>query len=1531
MSWRATGWMLAKLALGLSLVFAVPGVMAGQVATTTVTETVYHADGTPASGSVIVSWPSFTAANGASVPAGSTTATIAANGLLSLGLVPNAGSTPIGSYYTAIYHLDDGSVTREYWVVPVSAYAVQVSTIKSAVLPLSVAQQTVSKAYVDTAIATAMAGTPLSSSTPYVLKAGDTMTGPLELPGDPTAPLQASDKQYVDEQTAGLTAGLGQKVSTLPSATQTVAQPAGTQLAVNILNGVEYASQYVSGAGNNGIANAAASPDCASGCEVKAEQTYAGTENVAPTSWNNGTHVTDDRGGAVLVFFNAQTIESDGLTGGSNLFPRAIQGSVPYFKTTYNGLGVTGNYNTPGQHILFGLNQNCYGIGDCLLGGWGITSSGGFRDDSDEGAHPFDLLMREDPNVFEGTCATGCTSGSTSLQLSVTANGGTQGEGRYLIDTNPAKTITGGTIVAGTNTGAGARQPQASFTGTSFPLSTFLETAQTIPTQATILSPGTVSVAIATGGVPSGFQTSTTALPTAAGVACVTDATNSNLPLNYEMAAYTTIDGSHLRMTLNKAHASGATIAVGGLCGYGIEQTVDTSAGIRQVFPVVGSTSPTTLLYAGGLSSIVGVQQNTSAYLNVNAAIASITRSGGTVTVTTAGNLPVDVNGLTLTIAGVTDSSYNGSYVVSTTGPVSFTYNQSGANSASSGGSASIVTGGYALYPMAEVLGVYNAATKAVDGQMTLAANTVAWAPGDTVEQPHYFQQRIQADTELIVQTAPRPSLAQSAGIEYDGNNGPGLIGWQVTNGVDASSYLGNGGTHTAPDLAFLAQGVWQRSMGLEAGERAAFAVHCNSHGCGKWNSTYNLFELDSNSGVDTIQYAPRTNDLTLSLGGMAYQFTPGSFTAGVVNATTLNAGTINGVIAPASLPLFGPSGPAHTPGAVPDPGAVAGTTRYLREDGTWNAPPGGGGSSVIPGSGLVYEVAGTSARAATAYDVNRLTQGQSSVWSRYVAFGDSITACCYPSTPANLYANRLAADAGVSATVDAHSGDQACDVANTQVFPNESPADAKNALYTLMIGTNDANVKGTGAYEAVFNLCHQASISWLGSSSANKYTGASFTAVPSGWTTDTTYAAVTGLKSTSSGAVSNWPVTSYGGPVAIWYRIVDGNGGSFSYSVDGGTPVAVNAFTSPAIATQNGSTQAVGVAFATVAAGAHTVSIAVTSASGAGNLVGVLAVGTSPASTQFQGPKVWVGGTPFQENDNLSATTGEYNADVLANVTLLAGYGFGAQFVDVRKYLFGTPVEMYDTLHPNDLGHQHLEEAFESAVQPVVINTAAVVASATAAASAVAATSSFNTAIPGSPYTATLTDSTIFTNAGTVNLPAGAPGGKTYFITNYGGSPAAVVSPGGGNASGSIPANSGVVITSSGSNNWWTMARSAIPASSTPDYADFPMAIVGSPYTTTATDASVFTAGGTVTLNPSDPGGKAYFVFNYGGSNATLATSGGGSANGYVLTPGAGVMAVSSGSGKYWVVGNPPTGFTGSCAPTTTLTVVNGAITGCS
>jgi lysophospholipase L1-like esterase len=978
---------------------AVAQVSGASVATTQVTDTVYRADGTAATGTVIVSWNAFTTPTGRAVSSGTTSATIAAGGVLSISLAPNAGATPMGSYYTAVYHLDDGTVSREFWVVPVSQSAVTLSAIRSTVLPTSVAMQTVSKSYVDTAIAAAVTGHPLDSSTPYVLKAGDTMTGPLVLPGDPTATTQAADKHYVDVNVAAATSGLGQKVSTVPTGTQTVTQPTGSQLQVNLLNGTEYASQYVNGTGNNGIANATSSPDCVNGCDVTADRSYLSGEKYQAPTWNSsttgGTHVVDTRSGerrdmylnpvnpvsggndagqvidvtstrsAASVFQQTGAeepasfglvVSHEGLTGGSNQFPADVESSVPYFKSNYSALSVGGTYNTMGQHVLVPTNIACYGVGDCLMGSQFLKASGGFRDNADEGAHPFDLQIQEDTAVFQGTCTTGCTTGATVVGITPTSGPGTQGEGRFLIDKNPAKVLTAGTLTGSTTGAPGAG---ATFSGTAFPVSVFLSTAQIAASQANILSPGTVTLPILTGGVATGFATSTAALPASSGVACVVDVPNGFNPQNYEMANYQVVDGTHIQLTLNKVHASGATIAVGGLCGYGLEQTVDTSAGIRQVFPVIGSYSSTGLYYAAGLTPIVGTMGQTSAFANLSLQIAAIARSSNVVTVTTGGNLPDDVSGLTMTVAGVSDSSYNGSYTVTTTGPNTLTYTETGANSTSTGGSVAVLTGGYALYPMAEVLGVFNATTKSVDGQLTLAPNAVQWAANDVVEEPHYYQEAVGADVEYVSQTTPRPSVAVRAGIQYQTNLGPGMKGWSITNAAPVTNYFGHGGTHTPPDAAYEAQGVWLRTMTAQAGEQAVFGIHCNSRGCGRWNSNYNLFELDSNVGVDTMAFQPLTSAFSMTLRGTGYSFTPQAFTAGTINATTLNATTINagtltGTIAPAQLPVFGASGATHAAGAVPDPGATAGTTRYLREDGSWSTPTGSGTSGSSAASATV-------------------------------------------------------------------------------------------------------------------------------------------------------------------------------------------------------------------------------------------------------------------------------------------------------------------------------------------------------------------------------------------------------------------------------------------------------------------------------------------------------------------------------------------------------------------------------------------------
>ena len=301
--------MIAAAAFGSATELA-----SGSPAMTTVSDTVYLADGSVARGNLIITWPSFMTADGVAVAAGTSNVALGADGALSVALVPNAGATPAGVYYTVIYQLGPGQVRTETWVVPVSS-PTKLATVR--MTPGSgLAAQPVSVQYVNSALATkaddssvvhiggaeTISGAKifaLSPSVPapanagdiatksyvdsslanvgagnYLPTAGGTMSGPITLPGNPTAPMQASSKSYVDSGLSGkadlisgrvpvselgsgtATAGsclLGDgswgacgsgggtgNVSTTPVANQNVSQPSGTQFSVNNLANVRY-------------------------------------------------------------------------------------------------------------------------------------------------------------------------------------------------------------------------------------------------------------------------------------------------------------------------------------------------------------------------------------------------------------------------------------------------------------------------------------------------------------------------------------------------------------------------------------------------------------------------------------------------------------------------------------------------------------------------------------------------------------------------------------------------------------------------------------------------------------------------------------------------------------------------------------------------------------------------------------------------------------------------------------------------------------------------------------------------------------------------------------------------------------------------------------------------------------------------------------------------------------------------------------------------------------------------------------------
>jgi hypothetical protein len=148
----------------LAFLLVLPGASWSQSpATTTINDFVYRADGSLAGGTLLISWPTFSTSTGQSVAAGRKSVILGPGGTLSVALVPNTGATPSNTFYTVVYQLDDGTVKTEFWVVTPTS-----PTTISAVRTLLGAGNS--------------AVTSVGSRT-FVRKTGDTMTGPLQLPG----------------------------------------------------------------------------------------------------------------------------------------------------------------------------------------------------------------------------------------------------------------------------------------------------------------------------------------------------------------------------------------------------------------------------------------------------------------------------------------------------------------------------------------------------------------------------------------------------------------------------------------------------------------------------------------------------------------------------------------------------------------------------------------------------------------------------------------------------------------------------------------------------------------------------------------------------------------------------------------------------------------------------------------------------------------------------------------------------------------------------------------------------------------------------------------------------------------------------------------------------------------------------------------------------------------------------------------------------------------------------------------------------
>jgi len=329
--WLHVGrWMgLGLVVMGL-IVMAMGMVANAQaVSTTTVQGTVYLANGQPGSGTLNVSWPAFTTASNQAVVAGQMTVPIATDGFVSVNLTPNLGATPAGLYYTAIYQLSDGSTSTEYWVVPVAAQA-SLGSVQAQLMPAAQAVQAVSKAYVDQSIAE-IAGSQLTAT-------GGTLTGPLYLSNDPTQPLQAADKHYVD--------------TTFALAVPIAGGNMTGQLATPGVNGVESPLAGSSQTTLQAAVNAAGTSGA-----VEIPPSYAGTDGFTNP---NGVMVTDLRTTGAQQ--NARSVKEFGaVCNGTTDDTNALQTALNYAQT--HGVALTIPQGTCKTRTLNWHGESIGGLG----------------------------------------------------------------------------------------------------------------------------------------------------------------------------------------------------------------------------------------------------------------------------------------------------------------------------------------------------------------------------------------------------------------------------------------------------------------------------------------------------------------------------------------------------------------------------------------------------------------------------------------------------------------------------------------------------------------------------------------------------------------------------------------------------------------------------------------------------------------------------------------------------------------------------------------------------------------------------------------------------------------------------------------------------------------------------------------------------------------------------------------------------------------------------------------------------------------
>lgn len=288
------------------------------------------------------------------------------------------------------------------------------------------------------------------------------------------------------------------------------------------------------------------------------------------------------------------------------------------------------------------------------------------------------------------------------------------------------------------------------------------------------------------------------------------------------------------------------------------------------------------------------------------------------------------------------------------------------------------------------------------------------------------------------------------------------------------------------------------------------------------------------------------------------------------------------------------------------------------------------------------------------------------------------------------------------------------CDVVNNQVIPNISPGLQNNAPVAWMPNTSDTTWGG-GFYSGHLidtNSCHMGGLTWAAIPQDYKAYAQSANCVTTGsWTNSSSYTGKYGVVSnTHDDSMSCAFTTDANQPAAyLWYQMHQNDGGTFTYSLDGGqvTTVATqgqNSFEYP-VTTTNYTMGAIRIPV--LAIGSHTVQVNVTSTTSASNTVTIEGVGTPPGK-EYHGsaPAVYFGGYIQDHSGTYVTAVTAFNQANKDLADQLFADGVSVNFVDVQKYInTTTDYGFYGSSGLlNMVGQAHLADAFIGKMQAISI-----------------------------------------------------------------------------------------------------------------------------------------------------------------------------------------------------------------------------------